>query len=326
MQKDSIESGLSAQLVVKPRLRDVKQRLDIYLANYFSGLYSRTYLQKLITDKNVTVMGRFCKPNYKIRQSDVIDISIPSLKTLTVQPEDIPLDIIYEDKDIIIINKPQGMVVHPGAGVKSGTLANALLHHCKDLSGIGGVLRPGIVHRLDKDTSGIMLVAKNDLVHRALSKQFKQRKVERKYTALVNGVVDFDNDEIDLPMGKHPKDRKKMGITRAPVPHSGMVRGSTFLHSKDAKTRYKVLKRFSDSTLLEIVPITGRTHQIRVHMKAIGHPIAGDTKYGIKGKMSLPRQMLHAKWIRFFHPTLKKYMEFSCDLPQDMARFIFSHF
>lgn len=283
---------------IKPTPRDFGIRIDIFLAEHFQGAYSRTYLQKLINDKFVSVNGSACKTNHKIAAGDEIEITLPAPKSSVIQSEDIPLEIIYEDKDLLVVNKPAGMVAHPGAGVKSGTLVNALLSHCKDLSGIGGTLRPGIVHRLDKDTSGIMLVAKNDFTHRALAKQFKQRKVERKYAALVGGIVKFDNDEINLPIGKNPKDREKMSVE--------------FAGSKEAITRYKVLKRFSDTTQLEITPITGRTHQIRVHMKAIGHPIVGDTKYG---GASAGRQMLHAKWIRFYHPALKKYMEFSCPAP-----------
>lgn len=287
---------------IKPVPRDFGKRIDVFLAEHFQGAYSRTYLQKLIIDKFVFVNGLSCKSNHKIAASDEIEITLPPLKPAVIESEDIPLKIIYEDEDLLVVNKPAGMVTHPGAGVKSGTLVNALLHHCKGLSGIGGVSRLGIVHRLDKDTSGIMLIAKNDYVHRALAKQFKQRKVQRKYVALVKGIVELDNDQINLPIGRHPKDREKMSVE--------------FGDSKEAITKYKVLKRFADSTLLEITPVTGRTHQIRVHMKAIGHPIIGDTKYGAKdSSKDAPRQMLHAKWIRFFHPTLKKYMEFSCPAP-----------
>lgn len=287
---------------IEPTPRDFGKRIDVFLAEYFQGAYSRTYLQKLIIDKFVFLNGSPCKSNHKIASADEIEITLPPPEPSVVQSENIPFEIIYEDEDLLVVNKPAGMVMHPGAGVKSGTLANALMHHSKALSGIGGVLRPGIVHRLDKDTSGIILVAKNDYVHRVLSKQFKQRKVERKYTALVKGVVELDNDQINLPIGRHPRDREKMSVE--------------FADSKEAITKYKVLKRFADSTLLEITPITGRTHQIRVHMKALGHPIIGDTKYGRKDdSKTAARQMLHARWIRFFHPTLKKYMEFSCEEP-----------
>jgi 23S rRNA pseudouridine1911/1915/1917 synthase len=224
---------------------------------------------------------------------------LPEPKPSVLEAEDIPIEILYEDEDLLVVNKPAGMVTHPGAGVRSGTLVNALLHRCKNLSGIPGSIRPGIVHRLDKDTSGIIVVAKNDYAHCILAKQFKQRKVQRKYIALVKGVVQLDSDQIDMPIGRHPREREKMAVE--------------FADSKEAITRYKVIKRFSNSTLLEITPITGRTHQIRVHMRALGHPIVGDPKYGSsndKGKVA--RQMLHAQWIRFFHPRLKKYMEFYC--------------
>lgn len=285
---------------IKTAPRDSGKRLDVYLAEYFRGEYSRTYLQKLINDGNILINGRLKKPDCKIRQDDEIEITIPPRRVSGIQPEHIPLDVIYEDKDLLVINKPAGMVTHPGAGVKSGTLVNALLYHCKGLSGAGGALRPGIVHRLDKDTSGIMLAAKNDFTHRQLAKQFKDRKIERKYAALVEGVVKFDSDEINLPIGRHIKDREKMAVK--------------FAGAKEAITRYKVIKRFSDSTLLEITPITGRTHQIRVHMRAVGCPIIGDKKYGAKSA-SAKRQMLHSQWVKFFHPTLKRYMEFSCKPP-----------
>ncbi len=297
---------------------DAGQRIDAYLCGYFKGKYSRTRLKDLIKEKSVFINGLPCKPNYRIKAQDRIQLQLPEMKASHIAGEDLPLKIIYEDQHLLVIDKPAGMVVHPGAGVKEGTLVNALLYHCKSLSGIGGVLRPGIVHRLDKDTSGVMLVAKSDIVHRGLAKQFKQRSIQRKYAALVSGVVELDNDVINLPIGRHPKQRERMAVV--------------FAQSKEAVTRYRVIKRFSDSTLLEVSPLTGRTHQIRVHMKAIGHPIVGDTKYGIKcnpaarpvrpqdsakiaNKCPKERQMLHACWIKFFHPVFKKYMEFSSQAP-----------
>lgn len=285
---------------IKPDSRYYGLRLDVFLSEYFLGKYSRTFLQKVISEGNVLINGAPPKSNHRILKLDEIDITFPDIVEFKLKAQDIPLDVIYEDKDVLVVNKPAGMVTHPGAGVKKSTLINALLNHCKGLSGIGGVLRPGIVHRLDKDTSGIIIVAKSDLAHRALARQFKDRAVERKYAALVEGVVKFDNDQIILPISKHPRDREKMSVGYA--------------NAKEAITRYKVIKRFKDSTLLEITPITGRTHQIRVHMKAIGHPIAGDKKYGATTD-PYGRQALHAKWIKFFHPVLKKYMEFSCDAP-----------
>jgi len=288
------------KIQIKTVVKDCGKRLDLYLAEFFLGKYSRTYLQKLISDGNVLINDKPCKSNYRIAPEDNIDVLIPEPKNLEAEAQDMPLDIVYEDKDMLVVNKPAGMVTHPGAGIKSSTLVNALLHHCKDLSGIGGVLRPGIVHRLDKDTSGLMLVAKNDFTHRALARQFKERKVERKYLALVEGVMEFDNDRINLPIGKDKRNREKMSVE-----YGG---------SRDAVSIYKVIKRFKDSTLVEIMPITGRTHQIRVHMKAIGHTIAGDVKYGAKTN-PIGRQALHAKWIKFFHPGLKKNMEFSSEAP-----------
>lgn len=288
------------KIKITPTIKDGAKRLDLYLSEYFLGKYSRTFLQKLISSGMITINGKKTKPNQKISQAEAIDIVFSDPLESRLKAEAIPLNIIYEDKDLLVINKPAGMVVHPGAGVKSSTLANALAGHCKDLSGIGGVLRPGIVHRLDKDTSGIMIAAKNDFTHRQLSKQFKDRSIQRKYIALVEGVLEFDNDRINLPIARHPKDKEKMSVG--------------FANAKEASTIYRVITRFKDSTLLEITPITGRTHQIRVHMKAIGHPIVGDKKYGARTD-TLGRQALHAKWIKFFHPGLKKYMEFSCDAP-----------
>jgi len=286
---------------IKPGIKDVGLRLDMFLNAYFKGLYSRTYMQKIISLGGVLVNSAAAKSNYKIREHDEIDVLPVPAQECASKPENIKLDILYEDKDLLVVNKPAGMVVHPGAGVKYGTLVNALLYYCKGLLSIAaGESRPGIVHRLDKDTSGIMLVAKNNYTHRRLAKQFKQREVQRRYVARVTGVVEFDGDQINLPLGRHVKNREKM-----------MVR---FSDAKEAITKYKVLKRFSDSTLLEIWPVTGRTHQIRVHMKAIGHPIIGDTKYG-DSKSPAARQMLHADWIRFFHPGLKKYVEFSSPAP-----------
>jgi len=288
------------EIRIKPVPRDYGIRLDIFLTEHFLGKYSRTYLQRLVSANNILINSKPCSSNHRITQGDEILISLPDPEDFHIKPQDMDFEIIYQDKDLLVVNKPVGMVTHPGAGRKENTLVNALLFRCKDLSGIGGKLRPGIVHRLDKDTSGIMLVAKNDLAHRELAKQFKRREIQRKYVALVEGRVEFDSDQIDLPMGRDLKNREKMAIK--------------FADSKEAVTRYRVIERFPDTTLLEIEPITGRTHQIRVHMKAIGHPIVGDTKYG-SGRTKADRQMLHAKWIRFFHPTLKKYMEFSSQAP-----------
>jgi len=296
------------------------QRIDLYLTKKGLGL-SRSWIQKLISSSRVKVNDSVVKSSYKIRTGDKIEVTIPKPKPLKIEPERIPLNILYEDRDLIVINKPRGMVVHPGAGVSSGTLVNALLYRCKDLSGIGGVLRPGIVHRLDKDTSGVLVVAKNDFTHLDLSKQFKERSVNKRYIALVKGRVLKEQGKIKASIGRHPVRRKKMaaGVRRA----------------RKAITSYKVLERFKDFTLLEAAPETGRTHQIRVHLAYIGHPIVGDPKYGgrITGYRlqatgykeavaSLQGQALHAQALGFIHPRTKEYMEFNAPLPKDMEKVI----
>jgi 23S rRNA pseudouridine1911/1915/1917 synthase len=224
-----------------------------------------------------------------------------------MEPEDIPLEIAYEDDELLVVNKPAGMVVHPAPGNYTGTLVNALLYHCKNLSGIGGVSKPGIVHRIDKGTSGLLLVAKTDRAHKSLSKQFKDKTINRVYVSIVKGVIELDNGTVELPIGRSPKDRKKMTVK--------------FEDSKDALTNYRVLERFADATLLELVLGTGRTHQIRVHMSHMGHPIIGDEKYGYKDE-GIDRPALHAKTIGFAHPVTGEYMEFTSELPPDMVKLI----
>jgi 23S rRNA pseudouridine1911/1915/1917 synthase len=282
------------------------RRLDICLVERLKENYSRSYVKKLIDSGNVRVNDLSVKAHYSIRPGDKIRIEIPEPEELSVRPEKMGLDILYEDSDVIVINKPAGLVMHPAPGHFSGTLVNGLLEHCKDLSGIGGVLRPGIVHRIDKDTSGVIVVAKNDNAHRFISQQFRKKSIKRVYIALVRGIVQLDNGIIELPIGRSLFNRKKMGVN--------------FSENKQACTQYKVLKRFSDFTMLEVVLKTGRTHQIRVHMAHIGHPIIGDKLYGSSKGMA--RQALHAKILGFLHPVTKQYMEFDSPLPRDMQEVI----
>lgn len=275
-------------------------RIDKYIAEMQEDI-SRSYAASLCSDGKVTVCGKAVDKKYKPEDGDIIEIDMPDLKNLDLMPENIPLDIVYEDDDVIVVNKPQGMVVHPAAGNMSGTLVNALLYHAGDnLSAINGVIRPGIVHRIDKDTAGLLVVAKNNDAHLVLSQQLKERKASRKYYALVNGTVK-ESGTVNKPIGRHPKDRKKMAIVTG---------------GREAITHYNVLENFASYTLLECILETGRTHQIRVHMSSIGHSLVGDRAYGIaKEKIKTEGQLLFAKTIGFTHPRTGEYMEFSADLP-----------
>lgn len=281
---------------------DDDERLDAYLAEELDEV-SRSYIQKLIKEKLVSVNEKYMKPSYLVKEGDLIKVNLPQPKKLEIIPENIPIDIVYEDEDIVIVNKPQDMVVHPAPGNYMGTLVNALLYHIDNLSSINGIIRPGIVHRLDKDTSGILIVAKNDIAHRVLSEELKKRNIKRTYITLVHGIWSHDEGTINAPIGRHTNDRKKMTVTQK--------------NSKEAITHYRVLDRYDNYTLLEVNLETGRTHQIRVHMAYINHPVVGDPVYS-KGKneFGLQKQMLHAYKLGFTHPTTKKYMEFQTDLPQ----------
>lgn len=281
---------------------DDLERLDAYVAKEIDEV-SRSYVQKLIKDGLVYVNDKQVKSSYLVKEGDSIKVELPQPKILEIIPEDLAIDIVYEDKDVVIINKSQNMVVHPAPGNYSGTLVNALLFHIDNLSSINGVIRPGIVHRLDKDTSGMLIVAKNDKAHRILSEELKMRNIKRVYTALVHGVLSNDEGRIDAPIGRHAKDRKKMTVTKN--------------NSKDAITHYKVLDRYNKYTLVEVKLETGRTHQIRVHMAHINHPVVGDPVYSNgKNEFSLDKQMLHATKLGFIHPSSEEYMKFEIDLPE----------
>lgn len=282
-------------------------RIDKYLSEVFKDK-SRSYLQGLIEKGNIKVNNKDIKSNYKLREFDDISVILPEPILLQVEPEDIPLNIVYEDSDVIVINKPKGMVVHPAPGNYNGTLVNALLYHCNDLSSINGVVRPGIVHRIDKDTTGILVVAKNDEAHNFLSDQLRNHSMKREYYALVEGRISKDNGTIDKPLGRNKKDRLKFAIVEG---------------GRRAVTHYEVLERYRNTTLIKCNLETGRTHQIRVHMASISHPLVGDNLYGLKKqKYKMDGQMLHAKVLGFIHPRTKEYMEFSSELPENFEKLI----
>ena len=276
-------------------------RLDAYISKKNENI-SRTNIQRLIENGNILVNGEERKISYKVQIGDNISINIPDPKETKIKAEEIPLDIIYEDNDIIVVNKPKGMVVHPASGNLEGTLVNAIMSICKDsLSGIGGEIRPGIVHRLDKDTSGLLIVAKNDLAHINMSNQIKNRQVKKIYIALVRGNINEEEATINMPIGRSTKDRKKMAVRK---------------DGKEAITHFKVLKRYSNYTLLKVKIDTGRTHQIRVHLSEIGHPVVGDIVYSNgKNEFGVQGQMLHAKSLDFKHPITNKQMHLEAELP-----------
>ncbi|WP_313164411.1 RluA family pseudouridine synthase [Sedimentibacter sp.] len=278
------------------------ERIDVYITGKFTEM-SRSSVQKLIADGMITVNSKSIKANYKLKKDDEINITIPEPEPLDIIAENIPIDIVYEDDDLAVINKPQGMVVHPAPGHYTKTLVNGLMYHLKNLSSINGVMRPGIVHRLDKNTSGMMLVAKNDKSHNFLAKCLKEHSINRIYYALVEGNIRDDNGVVDASLGRSEKDRKKRTVTTK--------------NSKNAITNYWVVERYGKYTLLKLKLQTGRTHQIRVHMRYIGHPVVGDDIYGSKtNKFGLNGQLLHSKSVGFIHPSTGEYMEFDSELPE----------
>lgn len=281
---------------------DINKRIDVFLAKNLES-FSRSYIQDLIKKGKATIGGKSIKANYRLRNGDNVVLNIPKPEPLEILPENIPLDILYEDNDVILVNKPKGMVVHPAAGHYSGTLVNALLYHCKDnLSGINGVLRPGIVHRIDMDTTGVIIACKNDNAHQNIAKQLAEHSITRRYIAIVNGNLKEDEGVVDAPIARAKNDRKKMAVDK---------------DGKTAVTHYKVLERLKNYTYIECVLETGRTHQIRVHMSYINHPLLGDEIYsGKKESMKLQGQCLHAMVLGFIHPTTNEYMEFKAPVPE----------
>ena len=303
------------------RQEEAGKRLDRLLTEYEVG--SRSYIQKLIREGHVVVNGHPVKPSYPVRAGDRVYVIVPSPEEWSIDPEDIPLDVLFEDEYILVLNKPPGMVVHPGPGHHSGTLVNALLHHCDHLSGINGVLRPGIVHRLDRYTSGLLIVAKNDAAHRHLARQLHLRTITRQYLSFVWGQISLSEGRIEAPIGRHPIDRKRMAVIE--------------VGGRAAATSYRVIESFDFLSFLALSLHTGRTHQIRVHLSHMGHPVFGDPEYGgrerrLKGisptfrniarsyLADMPRQALHAQTLRFVHPATHEPLEFAVDMPEDMKR------
>lgn len=283
-----------------------KERIDKAVASFESD-WSRTQIQNFIKDGHVTVNNEPAKSNYKVKVGDVIVVTPPDAIPLDIQAENLNLEIIYEDSDVVVVYKPRGMVVHPAPGHTTGTLVNGLMHQIKDLSGINGVMRPGIVHRIDKDTTGLLMVAKNDVAHVSLVDQLVKKTVTRKYTAIVHGRIAHDKGTIDAPIARDKRERQNMAVVD---------------NGKHAVTHFRVLDRFDKFTLVECQLETGRTHQIRVHMKYIGYPLAGDPKYGPKKTINFDGQVLHAGLLGFIHPKTGEYLEFSYPLPDDFTNLI----
>lgn len=296
-------------LFLSAKSENVGMRLDVFISTSCDAV-TRSSCQKLIEDGNVTVNGKVAVKNYKMRQNDSVCVTIPQPRLLDVTPQDIKLDIRYEDSDLLVVNKPKGMVVHPAAGNYTGTLVNALMSYCGDsLSGINGVIRPGIVHRIDKDTSGLLIVAKNDFAHLSLADQIKKHTFTREYQCVAYGHFKEPDGTVDAPIGRHPVDRKKMAVTDK--------------HSRNAVTHYRTVKQYRDFTHLRVRLETGRTHQIRVHLSYLGHPIAGDSVYGPKKCITeLNGQCLHAGLLGFIHPRSGEYIEISSELPDYFTGFL----
>jgi len=286
---------------------DLGKRIDLFLTDKLKDSHSRTFIQRLILNKDILLNSQPVKPKHKLNLGDDIQVTVPESAAQQINPEDIKLKVIYEDEDILVMDKPSGLVVHPGAGNLCGTLVNALAAHTKNLSDVNPQ-RPGIVHRLDKETSGVMVVAKNNPAHLRLVRQFSTHRIKRKYIAIVKGKVECDEGIIDLPIGRHKRDFKRQAVS--------------FVNSRPAITNYKVLRRFGDyATLLELSPQTGRTHQLRVHLAHLGHPILGDSKYGTTAQPDFSRLALHALELGFSHPQTKKFLSFTSELPAEFTKF-----
>ena len=305
---EHIENGAAEQQRLIITEQEAGQRADVGLAAMLE--LTRSNMQKLLEEGRAVRGSKVLKSNYKLRLGDEIDVTLPEPQPLDVQPENIPLDILYEDDYVLVVNKPKDMVVHPSAGHTSGTLVNAVMAHCGEhLSGINGVLRPGIVHRIDKDTTGALLICKDDVVHRDLAEQLKEHSIKRRYRAVVQGNLKEDEGTVNAPVGRHPTDRKKMAINHK--------------NGKEAVTHYKVLERFGQATYIECRLETGRTHQIRVHMASLGHPLLGDTVYGSsKNPYHLQGQALHAMILGFVHPITGEYLEFEAPLPEYFSKLL----
>lgn len=297
---------MEEKIRIKVENLEKNERIDKYLSSKLDDSFSRAKIQKLIDEELILVNDKVIKSSYKVSNGDVILITDKE-EDMSVKPEKMDIDIVYEDDDVMVINKKSGVVVHPAPGNYSGTLVNGLMYLSKDLSHVNGEFRPGIVHRIDKDTSGLLIVAKNDKAHRILAEELKEKKIKRKYIALVSGVINHDIGEIDAPIGRDPSDRKKMCVTST--------------NSKDAITHFRVLERYKNASLIECELETGRTHQIRVHMKYINYPVINDPVYG-KNNHGKFGQLLHAKEITFTHPTTKEVMTFSCEVPEEFNKIL----